>query len=201
MNQILPNINSKTNALLQLIFLTTAGLLLCILLFSTYREEEIHYNGELLKCKLKYDAKMKCQLNNRTLNNNKITKEDCQLEYICNSILATYPITIIDGVLIIVTIVMSLMKHSNLPRNITTFNFVSFISILLSASTLFIMSIILMTGAQNENLSIWILVIQLLISLILFTSLIFIKKEQEFSNLIKKQEEMNGTEIHQYVIN
>ncbi|CAD8197916.1 unnamed protein product [Paramecium octaurelia] len=201
MNSIIPNINSKANALLQLILLTTAGLLLCILLFSTYREQEIPYNGEVLKCKLKYDAKMKCQLNNRTLNNDKITQDDCQLQYICNSILATYPITIIDGVLILVTIVMSLMKHSNLPRNITTFNVVSLISILLSASTLFIMSIILMTGAKNENLSVWILVIQLLISLILFASLIFIKKEEEFSNFIKRQEEMNGTEINQYVIN
>ncbi|CAK66377.1 unnamed protein product (macronuclear) [Paramecium tetraurelia] len=201
MNQILPNMNSKANALLQLILLTTAGLLLCILLFSTYREQEIPYNGEVLKCKLKYDAKLKCQLNNRTLKNAKITQDDCQQEYICNSILATYPITIIDGVLILVTIVMSLMKHSNLPRNITTFNVVSLISILLSASTLFIMSIVLMTGAKNENLSVWILVIQLLISLLLFASLIFIKKEEEFSNFIKKQEEMHGTEINQYVIN
>ncbi|CAD8122770.1 unnamed protein product [Paramecium sonneborni] len=200
MNQIIPNFNSKINATLQLIFLVTAGLLLCILLFSTYREQEIPFNGEQLKCKLKYDAKLKCRLNNRILTNNKITKEDCKFEYMCNSILATYPISIIDGVLIIMTIVMSLMKHSNLPGNVAIFNIVSLISIFLSGTSLFIMSIILMTGAESENLSVWILIIQLVISLILFGSLIFIKREEEVSYLIKQKEQMNGIEIKQYVI-
>ncbi|CAD8111801.1 unnamed protein product [Paramecium primaurelia] len=200
MNTYINRINPKTNTTLQIVFLAAAGVWLIILLFSNYQFSKLEQNGEQLECKLKYDGNKKCKLNDKILFKIKISGSDCYDQYVCNTILAAYPITIIDIVLIAIALTMCLLKQSNLPGNTITFNYVSIISVAVSAITLFVLSIILMSAINNYDLQAWVIVSQFLVSLILFASLIFIRREEQLSSEIMKQEQLNNMEIKQYVV-
>ncbi|CAD8120303.1 unnamed protein product [Paramecium sonneborni] len=200
MNQYINRINPKANTTLQLVFLSAAGVWLIILLFSNYRNYQLEKNGDYLDCKLKYDGNLKCKLNNKLLFKQKISSSEISDAYVCNTILATYPITIIDIVLIIITLTMCVLKQSNLPGNTQTFNYISIILITLSGITLFVVSIILMTAINQYDFQAWVIVSQFLVSLILLFSLIFIKREEQLSSEIRKQEQLNNVEIQQYVV-
>ncbi|CAD8207252.1 unnamed protein product [Paramecium octaurelia] len=205
MNSYINRINPKTNSTLQIVFLAAAGVWLIILLFSNYQFYRYEYSGEYLECSLKYDGQKKCKFNNKLLFKEKLSASDCQNEYICNTILAAYPITIIDLVLIVIALTMCLLKQSNLPGNTVIFNYISIISVAVPGITLIIMSIILMPAINNQtinnyNLGAGVILSQFFISLILFASLIFIRREEQLTSQIRKQEQLNNVEIKQYVV-
>ncbi|CAK63797.1 unnamed protein product (macronuclear) [Paramecium tetraurelia] len=200
MNSYINRINPKTNTTLQIVFLASAGVWLIILLFSNYQFSKQEYYGEQLECKLKYDGYKRCRLNNKLLYKERINSSDCQDQYVCNTILAAYPITIIDLVLIVIALTMCLLKQSNLPGNTINFNYISIISVAVSGLTLIVLSIILMSAINNYDLQAWVIVSQFFVSLILFASLIFIRREEQLSSEILKQEQLNNVEIKQYVV-
>lgn len=115
-------------------------------------------------------------------------------KYQCNCILAAYPITIIVAVTLVIVIIISVLKHSKYPVSSHIYNMTIIVLLTLSGLALFSIAcaLIVSLGAQNsQRLSGWILSSQVLISVLIFGSIKFIRDEEFLAEQIRNQQ-FNG---------